>query len=77
MRMHEPINAVTRATILAVNWNCKNFLMLSYIFLPQTTALTMLEKLSSSKIIAAARLATSVPVIPIAKPTSAFFKAVL
>ena len=41
-------------------------------FLPQTQALTMLEKLSSSRIIEAALLATSVPVIPIANPTSAF-----
>ena len=32
-------------------------------------------KLSSIKIISAADFATSVPVIPIAKPTSAFFKA--
>ena len=32
-------------------------------------------KLSSSKIIAADYLATSVPAIPIANPTSAFFKA--
>jgi hypothetical protein len=44
-------------------------------FLPQRTAFTMEAKLSSRRIISAACLATSVPVIPIAKPTSAFFRA--
>lgn len=44
-------------------------------FLPHNTALTIELKLSSSKIIAADYRATSVPAIPIAKPTSAFFKA--
>lgn len=44
-------------------------------FLPQSTALTIELKLSSSRMMAAASLATSVPVIPIANPTSAFFKA--
>lgn len=38
-------------------------------------ALTIEAKLSSIRIISAAYLATSVPVIPIANPTSAFFKA--
>jgi hypothetical protein len=37
--------------------------------------LTIDEKLSSNRIILAAYLATSVPAIPIAKPTSAFFRA--
>lgn len=44
-------------------------------FRPHKTALTIELKLSSSKIIAADYLATSVPAIPMAKPTSAFFKA--
>ena len=44
-------------------------------FLPQITALTIELKLSSRRMIDAASLATSVPVIPIAKPTSAFFRA--
>ena len=39
------------------------------------TALTISEKLSSIKIIAAASFATYVPAIPIANPTSAFFNA--
>jgi hypothetical protein len=49
--------------------------MLSYIFLPHIQALTIEAKLSSINIISAACFATSVPVIPIAKPTSAFFNA--
>lgn len=42
---------------------------------PQSTALTIEVKLSLRRIISAAYLATYVPVIPIANPTSAFFKA--
>ena len=42
---------------------------------PQSTALTIELKLSSTKMIAAASRATSVPAIPMANPTSAFFKA--
>lgn len=38
-------------------------------------AVKILVKLSSNKMIPAASLATSVPAIPIANPTSAFFKA--
>lgn len=44
-------------------------------FLPQRTALTIESKLSSNNIIAEASLATYVPFMPIANPTSAFFKA--
>ena len=49
--------------------------MESNILLPHITALTIELKLSSSNIIAAASRATSVPAIPIANPTSAFFNA--
>ena len=52
-----------------------NFLMLSKIFLPHLIAWTIELKLSSRIIISAASLATSVPVFPIANPTSAFDKA--
>ena len=52
-----------------------NFLIESNMFLPQRTAFTIELKLSSRRIIAAAYLATSVPAIPIAKPTSAFLRA--
>lgn len=44
-------------------------------FLPHFIAVIILEKLSSNKIIPAASLATSVPAIPIANPTSAFLRA--
>ena len=39
------------------------------------TALTMLVKLSSVRMMSLASLATSVPAIPIANPTSAFLRA--
>ena len=42
---------------------------------PSLTAETMVAKLSSVKITSAVSLETSVPVIPIAQPISAFFKA--
>ena len=42
---------------------------------PSSTAATMVAKLSSSNTMLAAPLATSVPVIPIATPMSAFFNA--
>lgn len=44
-------------------------------FLPHFTAFTILAKLSSIIKISAAYLATSVPAIPIANPTSALLKA--
>lgn len=49
--------------------------MLEKIARPSSTAATMEAKLSSSNTIAAASLETSVPVIPIATPMSAFFRA--
>lgn len=49
--------------------------MQSKMFLPHFMAVTIEAKLSSSKIIPAASLATSVPAIPIANPTSAFLSA--
>lgn len=70
-----PKNAIKMATILTVNWNWRNFRIQSKIFRPYFIAVTILPKLSSSKIIPAAYFATSVPAIPIAKPISAFFKA--
>jgi len=61
---HAPINATITATTFTVNWNCKNLAMLSYTLRPHITALTILLKLSSVKIISEASLATSVPAIP-------------
>ena len=51
------------------------FLMLAYTFRPLTTARTMVAKLSSARIMDAASLETSVPVMPMATPMSAFFSA--
>jgi hypothetical protein len=64
-----------RAEKLTVSWNCKNFRIESKIFLPHFIAVTIELKLSSNKIIPEAYFATYVPVIPIAKPISAFFSA--
>ena len=50
-------------------------LILRYIFLPFSTALIIVAKLSSVKTIAAASFDTSLPVIPIATPMSACFSA--
>ena len=55
--------------------NCIAFFILRYTFLPFSTALMMVAKLSSAKIIEEASFDTSVPVIPIATPISAFFSA--
>ena len=44
-------------------------------FLPHLTAVIIEAKLSSRRIMSEASLATSVPVIPMAKPTSAFLRA--
>ncbi|MBT9169296.1 MAG: hypothetical protein DDT19_02654 [Syntrophomonadaceae bacterium] len=49
--------------------------MLANIVLPSSTARIIETKLSSVKIISDASLLTSVPVIPIAMPIAAFFKA--
>eukprot|EP00963_Diacronema_lutheri_P014275 scaffold2859_cov349-Pavlova_lutheri.AAC.12 len=49
--------------------------MLLKIPLPSATALTIVLKLSSARIMSLASLATSVPEIPIATPISASFKA--
>mmetsp|Transcript_18681 Transcript_18681/g.30696 ORF Transcript_18681/g.30696 Transcript_18681/m.30696 type:complete len:341 (+) Transcript_18681:1074-2096(+) len=68
-------NATTSATTLTVSWNWTNLRMLSYTHRPHITALTMEEKLSSIRTISDASLATSVPEMFIASPTSASFKA--
>lgn len=59
-----PTKATTTATTFTVNWNCRNFAMESYTFLPHMTALTIEVKLSSVRIISDASLATSVPAMP-------------
>ena len=62
--MQAPVNATITATTLTVSWNCRNLEMLSYTFLPHMTAFTMLEKLSSVRMMSDASFATSVPAIP-------------
>lgn len=62
--MQAPVKATMTATTLTVSWNCRNLEMLSYTFLPHMTAFTMLEKLSSVRMMSEASLATSVPAIP-------------
>jgi len=59
-----PRKAAITATTFTVSWNCKNLAILSYTFLPHMTALTMLVKLSSVRMISEASLATSVPAMP-------------
>ena len=70
-----PAKAITKAQQLTVNWNCKNFLMESKIFLPHFIAVTIELKLSSRRMMPEAYLATSVPAIPMANPISAFLSA--
>ncbi len=67
--------AMATATTFTVSWNCMNLAMESYTFLPQITDLTMEEKLSSVRMMSEASLATSVPAMPMAKPTSAILRA--
>merc|ERR1712106_106219 len=75
LTIHAPVKATMMATTLTVSWNCRNLEIESYTFRPQMTALTIEVKLSSVRIMSDASLATSVPAMPIAKPTSAFFNA--
>ena len=66
-------NIVKTSPKLHDNKYLMNFLILSYIILPSSTADTMVSKLSSIKIIEEASFVTSVPEIPIATPISASF----
>ena len=58
LRTAAPTKAITKATKLTVNWNCKNFLIESKMFLPHFIAVTMDEKLSSKRMMPEAYLAT-------------------
>ena len=53
------IKVTVNATAFTVNWNCKNFLMLSNVQRPQTTAWIQDAKLLSKMIISAASFATN------------------
>ena len=61
--------------ILPDNKNWIAFLIFRYTLRPLATALMMVAKLSSARIMEAASLDTSVPVIPMATPMSAFLRA--
>jgi hypothetical protein len=58
--------------MVEINKKPTTFLRLSNNFLPSSIPITMEEKSSSRRIISAASLATSDPVIPIETPISAF-----
>ena len=60
---------------LDLNRKKENFLMLSYMVRPPSTALTIVAKLSSASTMSDASFVTSVPVIPMAMPISACFSA--
>mmetsp|Transcript_25715 Transcript_25715/g.72046 ORF Transcript_25715/g.72046 Transcript_25715/m.72046 type:complete len:339 (+) Transcript_25715:611-1627(+) len=70
-----PMKATSRAEKLTVSWNWRNLRMLSKMQRPHRTEKTMELKLSSRMIISEASFATSVPAIPIARPTSACLSA--
>ena len=70
-----PANARIRAQQFTVSWNCRNLRIESKMLRPHFIAVTMEAKLSSSRMMPEAYLATSVPAIPIAKPISAFLSA--
>ena len=57
------------AVISVKIWNCKIFRTASFTQRPHMIALMMEEKLSSIRMISEASLVTSVPTIPIEKPT--------
>ena len=68
-----PTSNVSNSPELVVIRYLMNLRMLSYTLRPSRTAFTMVEKLSSSKIMWAASLETSVPVMPMAMPMFALF----
>mmetsp|Transcript_25709 Transcript_25709/g.96815 ORF Transcript_25709/g.96815 Transcript_25709/m.96815 type:complete len:358 (-) Transcript_25709:153-1226(-) len=65
----------TSATMLTVTWNWRNLRTLLCTERPHTTAWQMEAKLSSRMITSEAPLATSVPVMPMARPTLACLRA--
>ena len=70
-----PPKTVQTSPTLELSKYRKNLRILSKIPLPSRTAATIVEKLSSAKIILADSFVTSVPVMPIATPISADFTA--
>jgi hypothetical protein len=70
-----PRNIVRTSPMFEERRYRRNFRMLAKIARPSRTAATIVAKLSSATIIFADSLATSVPVTPMATPTSAAFRA--
>ena len=68
-------NTAKIPAVLPDSRNKMAFLIFLYTLRPFATALMIVAKLSSDRIMSAASLDTSVPVIPIATPMSAFFNA--
>ena len=66
------INTRSTSTILPASKYSIIFLILAVILLPSSTPSTMVEKLSSTRIQSATFFTTSVPVMPIPIPISAF-----
>jgi hypothetical protein len=58
LRIAAPAKAIIKALMLTVSWNCKNLRIESKIFLPHFMAVTIELKLSSSKMMPEAYLAT-------------------
>jgi hypothetical protein len=58
LRIAAPAKAIVKALMLTVSWNCKNLRIESKIFLPHFMAVTIELKLSSSKMMPEAYLAT-------------------
>lgn len=75
LKIAEPKNTIAMAETLTASWNYRNFLTLSYTLRPNFRATTIEPKLSSKRMMSEAACATSVPVIPIEKPTSALLNA--
>ncbi len=69
------IKTIKISEILQLNKKLMALRIFRYTARPCATASTIVAKLSSVKIISEAPWATSVPVIPIAQPTSLAFKA--
>jgi len=79
-RMRGPLRTIlikiaTTSARLELSKYRTNFWILSYCRRPSSTALIIVAKLSSRRIVSDAPFATSVPRIPIAIPTSAFLRA--
>lgn len=72
---HVQTSTSDRLAALVLSWNVRKFWMLLKMPFPSSMACRIVEKSSSVRIISAASLATSVPLMPIDMPMSALFNA--